>query len=90
MDYLCNSLLLYKRKKELDIDENNLPPVTIVIAVHNGEKFIKDTLESLKNLNYPKYDVIVVDDANQDKTSKIVEEFLNIDNLYLIKVKKNV
>lgn len=79
-----------KEKKEQDIDENTLPPVTIIIAAHNEEKFIRDTLESLKNLNYPKYDVIVVDDASKDNTPQIIEEFLNFENFHLIKLNKNV
>jgi biofilm PGA synthesis N-glycosyltransferase PgaC len=79
-----------KEKKEYKIDEKSLPPVTIIIAAHNEEKFIKDTLEALKNLNYPKYDVIVVDDASKDKTPKIVEEYLKFENFHFIKLNKNV
>lgn len=79
-----------KEKNIVEIDENALPPVTIVIAAHNEEKFIKDTLEALKNLNYPKYDVIIVDDASKDKTPQIIEEYLNFENFHFIKLKKNV
>lgn len=79
-----------KEKKDYCIDEASLPTVSIIIAAHNEEKFIKDTLEAVKNLNYPKYDVIIVDDASDDKTSQIVEDYLGYENFHLIKLKKNV
>lgn len=79
-----------KEKKDYEIDEKSLPPVSIIIAAHNEEKFIRDTLESLKNLNYPIYDVIIVDDASNDKTSEIIEEYLKFDNFHFIKLNKNV
>ncbi len=79
-----------KEKKEPEIDESSLPPVTIIIAAHNEEKFIKDTLEALKKINYKYYDVVVVDDASSDRTSQIVEEYLKYDQFHLIKLNKNV
>lgn len=79
-----------KEKKNIEVEVNSLPPVTIIIAAHNEEKFLKDTLESLKKLNYPKYEVIIVDDFSSDKTSQIVEEYLTNENFHLIRLKKNV
>jgi poly-beta-1,6-N-acetyl-D-glucosamine synthase len=51
--------------------------VSIVIAVHNGERFIADKLESIFELEYPRelIEVIVVSDGSTDRTADIVEGF---------------
>lgn len=52
-----------------------LPPVSIIIPTKNEEKTIKNTLESIFNLKYPKYEVILVDGHSQDKTVEIASRF---------------
>lgn len=51
--------------------------VSIVVPAYNEEKNIKFLIENLLNLNYPKnkYEIIVVDNNSQDKTSEIIKEF---------------
>ena len=48
--------------------------ISILIAVHNEEKFIRETVESIKNQTYPDWEVIIVDDGSTDKTYDILEE----------------
>jgi glycosyltransferase involved in cell wall biosynthesis len=48
--------------------------VSIVIPTKNCEKTIKGLMKSIKNLNYDKYEVIVVDSSN-DKTPQIAKNF---------------
>lgn len=50
------------------------PKVSIVVASYNGERTLKPCLESLQRLNYPDYEIILVDDGSTDATQKIVEE----------------
>jgi biofilm PGA synthesis N-glycosyltransferase PgaC len=47
------------------------PPVTIIVPVHNEAVVIESALRSLLELDYPAYDVIVVDDGSTDATYKI-------------------
>jgi cellulose synthase/poly-beta-1,6-N-acetylglucosamine synthase-like glycosyltransferase len=53
------------------------PPVTIVIAVHNGERFIENKLRSIFALEYPrdKMTILVASDGSTDSTAQIVERF---------------
>lgn len=46
--------------------------ISIIIPVKNGEKTIKKCLDSLKNLNYTNYEIIVIDDNSSDKTQEIL------------------
>ncbi|HNQ87795.1 MAG TPA: glycosyltransferase [Verrucomicrobiota bacterium] len=49
------------------------PRVSVVVACYNGARTIPACLESLGRLNYPDYEVIVVDDGSTDDTPGIVE-----------------
>jgi glycosyltransferase involved in cell wall biosynthesis len=49
--------------------------VSIVIAVHNGELFLKECLESILAQTYPHIEIIVVDDGSTDHTSDVLKAF---------------
>ena len=49
--------------------------VDIVVAVHNGEKFIKDCIRSLLKTDYPAKRIIIVNDGSTDCTEKMTREF---------------
>lgn len=51
------------------------PLVSIVVPVYNGEKYIRDTIESVINQTYPNIECIVIDDGSTDTTSEILKEF---------------
>jgi biofilm PGA synthesis N-glycosyltransferase PgaC len=51
--------------------ESALPPVTIIVPVHNEAVVVESALRSLLELDYPEYDVIVVDDGSTDSTYRI-------------------
>jgi cellulose synthase/poly-beta-1,6-N-acetylglucosamine synthase-like glycosyltransferase len=63
------------------------PFVSVVMTVLNMERTIKECLESLVNLDYPKdkFEIIVVDGRSRDNTRKIVHEF--VDNVKVPEVK---
>jgi peptidoglycan-N-acetylglucosamine deacetylase len=55
-------------------DPKSLPLVSILIPAYNSEKTIKKTLESAQNLDYPKKEIIVVNDS-LDSTPDICKQF---------------
>ncbi|MEW6607493.1 MAG: glycosyltransferase [bacterium] len=52
--------------------------ISIIIPVKNGEKTIKKCLDSLINLNYPNYEIIVINDNSNDKTQEILNSYRNL------------
>ncbi|MGN6495683.1 MAG: glycosyltransferase family 2 protein [Agriterribacter sp.] len=54
------------------------PLVSIVLATYNGEKFLKEQLDSLISQTYPALEIIVVDDCSTDNTISIVRSFQQI------------
>ena len=51
------------------------PLVSVVVCSYNGARTIRQTLEGLRRLDYPKYEVIVVDDGSTDATPSIATEY---------------
>jgi O-antigen biosynthesis protein len=51
------------------------PKASVVVASFNGERTLRACLESLARLNYPDYEVILVDDGSTDSTPEIARYF---------------
>jgi biofilm PGA synthesis N-glycosyltransferase PgaC len=51
--------------------------VSVVIAAHNGERFIGAKLDSVLALDYPRelMEILVISDGSTDRTDSIVQEF---------------
>jgi glycosyltransferase involved in cell wall biosynthesis len=47
------------------------PKVSVVVPSYNGDRTLKACLESLQKLNYPDYEIILVDDGSSDTTRQI-------------------
>ncbi|WP_369704388.1 glycosyltransferase family 2 protein [Clostridium moutaii] len=68
-------------------------PVSILVPVYNEENTIVDNIKSLLNLNYPLFEIIVINDGSKDDTLKKVIETYNLLKInqpvrYLLKTKK--
>src|SRR5579885_437348 len=51
------------------------PMVSVVICAYNAERTMEACLKSLRELNYPNYEVVVVDDGSRDRTAEIAARF---------------
>lgn len=49
------------------------PKVSVIVCSYNGGQTLEDCLESLKHIDYPDYEVIVVDDGSTDNTQEILK-----------------
>jgi GT2 family glycosyltransferase len=47
------------------------PKVSVVVCSCNGDRTIDQTLTALEQLDYPNYEIIVIDDGSTDQTSAI-------------------
>ncbi len=62
--------------------------VSICMPTYNGEKYIKETLDSILNQTFKDYEVIFVDDGSTDNTCNIIDSYKN-DSFILIKEKNS-
>jgi O-antigen biosynthesis protein len=54
------------------------PFVSVIVCSYNGAKTLAGCLESLGKLNYPAYEIILVDDGSTDNTAEIAAQFSNV------------
>ena len=54
------------------------PKVSVVVASYNGERTLKACLDSLERLDYPDYELILVDDGSTDSTRQIALAHPNV------------
>lgn len=62
--------------------------VSIIMPAYNAEKYIADAIKSVLEQTYPYFELIIVDDASQDRTVEIVSSF-NDERIKLIRHKTN-
>jgi len=65
-------------KNKHTYDENYGLKVSIIIPCYNEENMIKEKLKNTLSLDYPKekMQIVIVDDGSNDKTYKIMKEFI--------------
>jgi glycosyltransferase involved in cell wall biosynthesis len=51
------------------------PTISVVVCSYNGARTLRDCCQGLLQLEYPEYQVIIVDDGSTDETSAIVAEY---------------
>ncbi len=55
--------------------EMKFPRVSVVVCSYNGSRTIRDCFEGLLKLDYPDFEVIVVNDGSTDGTPEIASEY---------------
>ncbi len=89
MMWIITSLIYFFRRErrqggafyKLDI----YPSVTVLIPAYNEERNIENTLSAATSIDYPEYEVVVLDDASTDRTAEIVTHYVNRGKVRLIR-----
>lgn len=55
--------------------ERALPLVSVVVPVFNGERYLRESLDSILAQTYPRIEVLVMDDASNDATADILADY---------------
>ena len=68
----------------------NEPLVSIITPVYNAERFLSETIKSVKNQTYENWELLLVDDCSKDNSVSIIKEFQKNDHrIKYIKLEKN-
>lgn len=57
------------------VESNPTPSISVIMAVHNGETYIRAAVQSVLKQTFKDFELIVVDDGSTDQTAKMVSEF---------------
>ncbi len=53
----------------------HVPLITTIVAVRNGERFLKEALDSILATHYPKLEILVIDGGSTDATATIAQAY---------------
>ena len=59
------------------VNLNAEPLVSIIVPVFNGERYLRESLDSILGQTYPRTEVLVMDDASTDGTPRILASYGN-------------
>ncbi len=66
-----------------------MPKISVVMSVYNGEKYLKEAVESILNQSLKDFEFIIIDDGSTDKSLSIIKEFQNKDGIIKVISRKN-
>lgn len=64
----------------MDKNIKKQPFVSVIMPVYNGEKFIREAIDSILNQTYKHFELIVIDDGSSDNSTKIISHYDSLDN----------
>ncbi len=62
---------------------------SVVIPCYNSELYIERCLDSIKNNNYEKVEIIIINDNSKDNTESIIKEYIDTHHELNIIYEKN-
>jgi glycosyltransferase involved in cell wall biosynthesis len=55
----------------------NQPLVSILAICYNHERFVEETLSSIKNQTYNNIELVIIDDCSTDNSAKVIDEWIS-------------
>lgn len=72
------------------MDENlKAPLVSVVMPVYNGEKYLKEAIDSILNQTFKDFELLLINDASTDNSEKIINSY-NDSRIIYIKNEQNL
>ena len=91
MMWVLGSLLFYwsnERKKALPLKE--APFVSILMPAHNESDILYNVVKEMTTLNYPNYEIILINDGSSDDTGEVLKNIVQMyDIVRVIDLKPN-
>ena len=73
--------------------KKTLPDISVIVCAYNHARWLERCLRSILNQNFinkNEYEIILIDDKSIDETKFVLEHFQNLENLRIVKNKKNL
>jgi transmembrane glycosyl transferase len=66
------------KRNNLPAHSSPTPPVSVIICARNEEDNLREFLPKVLEQDYPDFEVIVVNDASEDNTSQVLDDFAKL------------
>src|SRR5205823_11853562 len=68
---------------------DELPTVSVVMPVRNGESFLAEAIESILNQTFRDFEFVIVDDGSTDRTPELLQQFKQKDRRIRVIARKH-
>lgn len=73
------------------MEYNNTNNIAILLATYNGEKFLKEQLDSIYSQSYTNWSLYIRDDGSSDRTIDIIGEYSEkYSNIFWLQMNINI
>lgn len=60
------------------MDKNiEAPIVTVLMPVYNGEKYLKEAIDSILSQSFKDFEFLIIDDGSSDKSAEIIKSYID-------------
>ena len=66
------------------------PKVSIVTSVHNGEIYLRESIDSILQQTYANFEFIIIDDGSNDRTPEILDSYTKDNRIRIFKNSKKL
>jgi biofilm PGA synthesis N-glycosyltransferase PgaC len=90
--WTLTSLIFYSRNERDPLPpapDDELPFVSVVVAAYCEQAVIERTLRALLALDYPAYEIVIVDDGSTDRTAEILRPYAADGRIRLLEKRRN-
>ncbi len=56
------------------------PDISVIMSVYNGELYLEEAIESVRNQTFQNWELIVINDCSTDNTAQILADFSRVDD----------
>lgn len=85
--WTLTSLIFFSRNEREPLScppDAELPLVSVVVAAYCEEAVIERTLAALLAMDYPRYEIVIVDDGSSDRTAEILRPYAKARKIRLV------
>ena len=54
---------------------NSVPKVSIILPTYNGQRYIREAIDSIINQSFSDWELIVINDCSNDNTFEILSDY---------------
>lgn len=63
------------------------PKVTIIMPVYNGEKYLRDAIDSILGQSFENFEFVIVNDGSKDRSDEIIKQYKDKRIRYIVHTK---
>jgi glycosyltransferase involved in cell wall biosynthesis/2-polyprenyl-3-methyl-5-hydroxy-6-metoxy-1,4-benzoquinol methylase len=71
------------------VEKNGKPKVSVIMSVYNGEKYLREAIESILNQTFTDFEFVIVNDGSTDNSLEILKSY-DDERIRVINNEKNI